>query len=114
MGRFSLVQRAYTFCLKGVPPEFYTRRKFWETHEIVNKGVRAFGNWLLTLRGGISHELADKLGREKARQTHSACSFLVIGGIAEGLGNDAKKHIVEKDKNGKQKTVEALEAVLQS
>ena len=60
MGRFSLTQRAYTFCLKGVPPEFCTRRKFWETHEIVNKGVRAFGNWLLTLRGGISHELADK------------------------------------------------------
>ena len=25
----------------------------------MNKGAKAFGDWLLTLRGGLSHELAD-------------------------------------------------------
>jgi len=32
----------------------------WRTHEAVNQGVRTFGNWLLTLRGGISHGLASE------------------------------------------------------
>jgi IS605 OrfB family transposase len=31
----------------------------WKTHVAVNKGVKAFGDWLLTLRGGLRHELAD-------------------------------------------------------
>lgn len=56
--------RAYTLKLQcasnkeGDKRELW--RKLWLTHEAVNKGARVFGDWLLTLRGGLNHELADK------------------------------------------------------
>jgi IS605 OrfB family transposase len=31
----------------------------WATHEAINNGAKAFGDWLLTLRGGLDHALAD-------------------------------------------------------
>ncbi|MDI9404960.1 MAG: type V CRISPR-associated protein Cas12b, partial [Limnohabitans sp.] len=37
----------------------------WATHASVNAGSRAFGNWLLTLRGGLSHELAEPPASKK-------------------------------------------------
>jgi hypothetical protein len=43
-------QRAYTLRLKGAPEAMDA---LWKTHEAVNKGVKAFGEWLLTLRGGL-------------------------------------------------------------
>ncbi|HOD96142.1 MAG TPA: type V CRISPR-associated protein Cas12b [Candidatus Hydrogenedentes bacterium] len=53
-------QRAYTLRLQGTDPEDQSwRDALWMTHEAVNAGGRAFGDWLLTLRGGIAHELAD-------------------------------------------------------
>ena len=30
----------------------------WATHEAVNRGAKVFGDWLLTLRGGLDHNLA--------------------------------------------------------
>ncbi|MCR4318536.1 MAG: type V CRISPR-associated protein Cas12b [Planctomycetes bacterium] len=35
------------------------RDALWATHEAVNKGAKVFGDWLLTLRGGLDHALAD-------------------------------------------------------
>lgn len=63
-------QRAYTLRLRPAisrddPPEEAVRKTremqdaLWATHEAVNKGARVFGDWLLTLRGGLSHELAE-------------------------------------------------------
>lgn len=53
-------QRAYTLRLRGTDPtDDSWRDALWATHEAINKGAKAFGNWLLTLRGGLSHELAD-------------------------------------------------------
>src|ERR1022692_5031589 len=54
-------QRAYTLRLSGNA----TNRELvpdllWRTHEAVNRGVRTFGDWLLTLRGGMTHELANE------------------------------------------------------
>src|ERR1017187_4468582 len=54
-------QRAYTLRLSGDA----TNRELvpdllWRTHEAVNRGVRTFGDWLLTLRGGMTHELANE------------------------------------------------------
>ncbi|MBF0160268.1 MAG: type V CRISPR-associated protein Cas12b [Magnetococcales bacterium] len=52
-------QRAYTFRLRGVSPEDTTwREALWRTHEAVNHGAKVFGDWLLTLRGGLDHTLA--------------------------------------------------------
>ncbi len=55
-----LTQRAYTLRLTGNDSEGW-RDALWKTHEAVNRGAQRFGDWLLTLRGGISHELAEKL-----------------------------------------------------
>jgi hypothetical protein len=43
----------------GDGDEQHIRRYLWATHNAVNRGVKVFGDWLLTLRGGLSHDLAD-------------------------------------------------------
>jgi len=59
-------QRAYTLRLRpaiarGDTPEEVARKTremrdaLWATHETINKGAKAFGDWLLTLRGWLSH-----------------------------------------------------------
>lgn len=54
-------QRAYTLRLRGVDPNDNAwRDALWATHEAINKGAKAFGDWLLTLRGGLSHKLVDE------------------------------------------------------
>lgn len=65
-----ITQRAYTLRLRATTDEKDDReagdRKrrelnnaLWATHAAINNGARAFGDWLLTLRGGLSHELAE-------------------------------------------------------
>ncbi|CAB4243826.1 conserved protein of unknown function [Methylacidimicrobium sp. AP8] len=77
------VQRAYTLrlgrgaaespsCHRSVCDDW--RDRLWKTHEAVNKGAKAFGEWLLTLRGGLCHTLIDidvpgKGGRPARRPT---------------------------------------------
>ncbi|MEO0073977.1 MAG: type V CRISPR-associated protein Cas12b, partial [candidate division WOR-3 bacterium] len=53
-------QRAYTLRLKGKSDTDSWSKALWQTHEAVNRGARVFGDWLLTLRGGIDHRLADQ------------------------------------------------------
>jgi hypothetical protein len=64
-----VTQRAYTLRLRGADPSDPSWHKaLWQTHEGVNKGAKAFGDWLLTLRGGLDHTLADtgiKVGKGK-------------------------------------------------
>ncbi|MEW5945436.1 MAG: type V CRISPR-associated protein Cas12b [bacterium] len=55
-----LTQRAYTLRLRGVPGDNEWKERLWRTHEAVNKGAKVFGDWLLTLRGGLIHELANE------------------------------------------------------
>jgi len=53
-------QRAYTLRVSGRDKNDHGWRNWlWRTHEAVNKGAKVFGDWLLTLRGGIDHSLAD-------------------------------------------------------
>lgn len=54
-------QRAYTLRLRGIDPSDHSwRDALWATHEAVNNGAKVFGEWLLTLRGGLDHNLADQ------------------------------------------------------
>lgn len=63
----SPTQRAYTLRLRpAISDGDDAKRKrselqeaLWSTHEAINNGARAFGDWLLTLRGGLDHSLAD-------------------------------------------------------
>ncbi len=51
-------QRAYTLRLRGTDKNDNSwRDALWATHEAVNKGAKVFGDWLLTLRGGLDHRL---------------------------------------------------------
>ncbi|MEQ8784800.1 MAG: type V CRISPR-associated protein Cas12b [Pirellulaceae bacterium] len=53
-------QRAYTLRLRGIDPHDQSwPDALWATHEAVNEGARVFGDWLLTLRGALDHQLAD-------------------------------------------------------
>jgi hypothetical protein len=55
-----VTRRAYTLRLRGADPQDTSwRNALWQTHEAVNKGAKAFGDWLLTLRGGLDYGLAD-------------------------------------------------------
>lgn len=57
----STTQRAYTLRLRGTDKDDHSwRNALWATHEAVNKGAKVFGDWLLTLRGGLDHTLADE------------------------------------------------------
>lgn len=76
-----VTQRAYTLRLRRAPGKCAACHKnachcwrdgLWATHEAVNKGTKAFGEWLLTLRGGLSHTLVDEevpaRGKKPARK----------------------------------------------
>ncbi len=53
-------QRAYTLRLRGIDHNDKSwRDALWATHDAINQGARAFGDWLLTLRGGLDHSLAE-------------------------------------------------------
>lgn len=62
MGQIELptTQRAYTLRLRGIDGDATWRGALWATHEAVNKGAKVFGDWLLTLRGGLCQTLADE------------------------------------------------------
>lgn len=124
-----VTQRAYTLRLRGANPNDQSwRDALWQTHEVVNKGAKAFGDWLLTLRGGLDHSLADtkvKGGKgkpdrdptreeRKARRILLALSWLSVEsklGVPEKFiiasGQDAAE-----DRNGR--VVAALEEILKS
>ncbi len=60
MADLPTTQRAYTLRLRGAATDDHTwREMLWRTHVAVNRGAKAFGDWLLTLRGGLCHTLAD-------------------------------------------------------
>lgn len=53
-----VTQCAYTLQLTSISPEDQSwRNTIWKTHEAVNYGIKQFGEWPLTLRGGITPTL---------------------------------------------------------
>ncbi|MCL6619767.1 MAG: type V CRISPR-associated protein Cas12b [Thermomonas hydrothermalis] len=61
-------QRAYTLRLNRASGECAVCQNnscdcwhdaLWATHKAVNRGAKAFGDWLLTLRGGLCHTLVE-------------------------------------------------------
>lgn len=73
-----LTQRAYTLRLRGVDPNDNSwREALWATHEAINRGAKAFGNWLLTLRGGLDHALAETVPPSKTKRQSNADSVAI-------------------------------------
>jgi hypothetical protein len=128
-GKPPVTQRAYTLRLRGADSNDQSwRDALWQTHEAVNRGAKAFGDWLLTLRGGLDHTLADtkvKGGKgkpdrdptdeeRKARRVLLALSWLSVEsklGAPEGYIIASGEEAAE-DRNGK--VVAALEEILKS
>lgn len=119
-----LTQRAYTLKLRGIDKKNNNwRDKLWLTHEAVNNGVKSFGDWLLTFRGGISHDLicnsvdSKNLNDEEIRNQRIliALSWLSVesekGAPAEFIINF---DLDSKTGERKWKTVETLQEILLS
>lgn len=121
----AVTTRAYTMRLKGMAPEENGwRDRVWDTHNAINNGARAFGDWLLTFRGGICHSLADAAvpvkdkpdraptpEETKDRRILLALSWLSV----ESEAGAPREYIVPDEGKGKRrkwKTVETLEDIL--
>lgn len=66
---YQTTRRAYTMRLRGDDGDESWRDDLWKTHSAFNTGVRLFGEFLLTLRGGLPHELADEAADDEGRRT---------------------------------------------
>ena len=56
----SATPRSYS--LRLIAPKSSDKlESLWATHKVVNQGAQTWGDWLLTLRGGLSPVLAEKL-----------------------------------------------------
>ena len=126
-------QRAYTLRLRGVDPkDTRWRDALWATHQAINSGAKAFGEWLLTLRGGLEHTLADApVPSKKAtrspnsqerrdRRVLLALSWLSVedergapreSGLIVAFGDDCKTARDSQDGRDR-KVIEALRAIL--
>ena len=99
MADIATTTRAYTLKLSG---EDNWRDALWNTHCTVNRGVRVWGDWLLTLRGGLPASLADD---DPDRRVVLALSWLSVESPASFV---PKEHIVAK---GTEPTEERREKV---
>lgn len=124
-----VTQRAYTLRLRGAgPSDISWRKALWQTHEGVNKGAKAFGDWLLTLRGGLDHTLADtkvKGGRgepdrdptdeeRKARRILLALSWLSVESRLGAPANFIIASGTEASEDRNSKVAAGLEEILKS
>lgn len=121
-------QRAYTLRLRGETPADQSWRDWlWQTHVAVNRGAKAFGDWLLTLRGGLCHTLADaripvgkgKPDREptaaerRHRRIMLALSWLSVESHeTDKPQRDVPAEYIVATKDGVPQTIEALQQIL--
>lgn len=124
-----VTQRAYTLRLRGADSNDQSwRDALWQTHEVVNKGAKEFGDWLLTLRGGLDHTLADTMVNDgkgkpdrdptdeerKARRILLALSWLSVESKLGAPANFIIAAGTEAPKDRNNKVVAALEEILKS
>lgn len=125
-----LTQRAYTLRLRGIDPQDHSwRDALWATHVAVNKGAKVFGDWLLTLRGGLSHELAEPplsaKGKKRTDEEVAAIRknrriLLALSWLSVEDDRGAPKHLVriangtDADAARREKVVAALRDILTS
>lgn len=113
-------QRAYTLRLRGAtddPTDIAWHDALWATHEAANKGAKVFGDWLLTLRGGLDHRLAED-GPKEQRQDRRILLALSWLSVEDAAGAPKDKKLItatgEKDSaaDRQKKLSEALRDIL--
>jgi len=124
-----VTQRAYTLRLRGTDLNDQSwRDALWKTHEAINKGAKAFGDRLLTLRGGLDHSLVDtkvKGGKgnpdrdptdeeRKTRRILLALSWLSVESKLGAPENFIVASGEESAQDRNNKVIAALEEILKS
>jgi hypothetical protein len=102
-----LTRRAYMLRLSG-DDQGRWREALWQTHEAVNRGAKVFGDWLLTLRGGLSHTLAEAATPEDRRDRRIVLALSWLSVESRNGAPPDHYHVV-----GSQ-TKEALRAILRA
>src|SRR5579871_3627530 len=105
-------QRAYTLRLSGTNRQDRVwRDRLWRTHDSVNRGAKAFGDWLLTLRGGLCHTLAEGAPDcQKDRRIILALSWLSVESAAGAPDEFLVPHC-EDHKTGDRRDWQVVEAL---
>lgn len=97
----------------------------WTTHEAVNRGVKVFGDWLLSLRGGLPPVLADSPADQKERRNRRillALSWLSVEdesgapttpGAIVAFGNGCKQQ-QDNQQERNRKVTSALRVILEA
>ncbi|HDP35810.1 MAG TPA: hypothetical protein ENN29_11955, partial [Candidatus Hydrogenedentes bacterium] len=108
-------QRAYTMRLTGDSDNTHWRELLWKTHELTNRGAHAFGDFLLTMRGGLSHELATGNTSEETRTRRIILAMSWLS-VESKEGSPQQFHVPQnwegKKQLGQYKVLEALESIL--
>jgi IS605 OrfB family transposase len=61
----------------------------WETHKLVNKGTKAFGDLWLTLRGGLAAKLVEQVEDKAAAQVLLTLGWLTVEAPANAVPKNA-------------------------
>lgn len=108
-------RRAYTMRLAGTADDSHWRELLWKTHELTNRGAYAFGDWLLTMRGGLPHELAKGKTQEETRSRRIVLAMSWLS-VESKEDSPEKFHVAQnwedKKRLGQYKVVDALKDVL--
>jgi hypothetical protein len=102
-----LTQRAYTLRLSG-DDQGRWREALWRTHEALNRGAKVFGDWSLTLRGGLSHTLAEAATPEERRDRRIVLALSWLSVESKNGAPPDHYHVVGS------RTKEALRAILRA
>jgi IS605 OrfB family transposase len=107
-----VTQRAYTLRLSGIRNEDTAwRDRLWRTHDSVNQGAKVFGDWLLTLRGGLCHTLANgDPDTQKDKRIILALSWLSVESAA-GAPDEFMVPHAEDHKSGERRDWQIIEAL---
>lgn len=121
-------QRAYTLRLQGREGAGESwRDALWTTHQVANAGAKAFGDWLLTLRGGLCRTFAEGLGgsiegppsdtvaaERRARRTLLVLSWLSVEDLRGSPDIEGIRVAVGTDSTERRRAVllDALESIL--
>lgn len=92
------------------------REALWATHEAVNRGAKAFGDWLLTLRGGLDHRLADAGASEQRRDRRVvlALSWLSVEDERGAPDEEGLRVATAEDLKRGEKVMTALRDILKT
>lgn len=88
-GKAKLSKRAYTIALTGPADNSSWKDHLWTTHRKVSEGTQFFGDFLLTLRGGLSGT-KNQLN-QKQRRLLALCWFSV-----ESQRPETKKYVIPR------------------